>query len=155
MDVIVAGVFYSSVIPFNATRPTIDPEFEVSCFLVKQFGRYGLRYKLPTVQQLRSPLLEEHVNNIDEMKRHKTKWKLIGWLLFDGWTNKKGRCIINLLLNSTEGCFYLYSIDTSCKHKSAKFFAKTLDEAMQKIGMENVAQICTNNATNYSVSGTS
>jgi len=67
----------------------------------------------------------------------------------DGWTDQKGRSIINFLVNSSAGSFYLYSIDASSHEKTAEYIAKTLDDAMQKVGVKNVVQICTDKAVNY------
>jgi len=99
--------------------------------------------------------LEGVVFEIDEMrKNHERAWGLDGCsLMSDDWVDKRGRSIINFLVNSTKSTFYLYSIDASAETKTADYIASTLDKAIQRIGVEKVVQICTNNAGNYVKAG--
>lgn len=119
--------------------------------MCEAIGRYGWGYVPPTVNRLRGPLLEAEVATFEEMrKKHENKWSMDGCtLMSDGWTDQKGRTIINFLVNSAAGSFYLYSIDASSSEKTAEFIARTLDDAMQNVGVKNVVQICTDNAANY------
>ena len=149
VDRYVAKIFYSAGIPFNA-RDNFD--FHVMC---EAIGRFGWGYVPPTISRLRGTLLEGQVLEIDEMRRsHESAWKVGGCtLMSDGWTDKRQRSIINFLVNSSKGSFYLYSIDASAETKTADYLASTLEEAMEKIGVQNVVQICTDNATNYVKAG--
>lgn len=123
--------------------------------MCEAIGRYGWGYIPPTVNRLRGPLLDAEVLSFDEMrKEHESKWSMEGCtIMSDGWTDQKGRSIINFLVNSSAGSFYLYSIDASSHEKTAEYIAKTLDDAMQKVGVKNVVQICTDNAANYMRAG--
>lgn len=118
-------------------------------------GRYGWGYEPPSVERLRGPLLEAEVKETDLIrKKHEDNWELEGCtLMSDGWTDKRGRCIINFLAHSSKGSFYLYSIDASSHQKTAEYVALTLEDAIERIGPSNVVQVCTDNASNYVKAG--
>ncbi|KAI5419265.1 hypothetical protein KIW84_043438 [Lathyrus oleraceus] len=71
----------------------------------------------------------------------------------DGWTDQKRRTIINFLVNSPMGTFFLKSIDASSISKTADKVFKMMDDIVEEVGEENVVQIVTDNAANYKLAG--
>ncbi|KAJ9693656.1 hypothetical protein PVL29_009554 [Vitis rotundifolia] len=67
----------------------------------------------------------------------------------DGWTDGKSRCLINFLVNSLVGTWFMKSIDASDTIKNGELMFKYLDEVVEEIGEENVVQVITDNASNY------
>ncbi|XP_050889717.1 uncharacterized protein LOC127095008 [Lathyrus oleraceus] len=67
----------------------------------------------------------------------------------DGWTDQKRRTIINFLVNSPMGTFFLKSIDASSISKTTDKVFKMMDDIVEEVGEENVVQIVTDNVANY------
>ena len=59
----------------------------------------------------------------------------------DGWTDKRGRHVINFLVNCPEGTFLLSSVDVSSKFQDARMLADLFEEQIYLIGRENVIQV--------------
>ena len=64
-------------------------------------------------------------------------------------TDGKSRCLINFLVNSPAGTWFMKSIDASDTIKNGENMFKYLDEVVEEIGEENVVQVITDNASNY------
>ena len=64
-------------------------------------------------------------------------------------TDGKSRCLINFLVNSPAGTWFMKSIDASNIIKNGELMFKYLDEVVEEIGEENVVQVITDNASNY------
>jgi len=118
-------------------------------------GRYGPGYTPPSPAQIAGSILKKEVQNIHQIRKaHEEKWDRDGCtLMSDGWTDHRGRCIINFLLNSVEGSFYLHSIDCTPDIKTGEFIAKGLEDVIEKIGSHRIVQVCTDNASNYVMAG--
>ncbi|XP_043687630.1 uncharacterized protein LOC122638845 [Telopea speciosissima] len=139
---------YESGVPFNALRLRGFEE------LVEAIGQYGPGFKPPSFHDYRVPLLKSEKEKIDEIKKkHTISWKKGCTLMFDGWTDKKGRHLINFLVNSTEGTFFLGPVDASSQIQDAKMLFEFLDNKIEEIGEENVVQVVTDNASNYVAAG--
>lgn len=145
----VAKFFYECGIPFNAAH---SRSFEVMC---ESIAQYGSRYKPPSYHELRVPLLEESVKEIDKIKeKHMEAWKQYGCtLMSDGWTDKRGRHLINFLVNSPEGTFFLESVDASSEVHDARMLADLLHKRIDDIGKDHVVQVITDNGANYKAAG--
>ena len=75
-------------------------------------------------------------------------------IMSDGWTNKKGCCICNFLVNSPKRIvFFLSSVDTSNMSKTADKVFEMLNAIVERIGEANVVQVVTDNAANYKAAG--
>ncbi|KAL6331610.1 hypothetical protein AAG906_011550 [Vitis piasezkii] len=136
---------YSKGLPFNTVNdlywfPMID--------IVANFG---LGFKPPSMHELRTWILKEEVNDLSIiMEDHKKAWKQYGCsIMSDGWTDGKSRCLINFLVNSPAGTWFMKSIDASDTIKNGENMFKYLDEVVEEIGEENVVQVITDNASNY------
>ena len=64
-------------------------------------------------------------------------------------TDGKSRCLINFLVNSPAGTWFMKSIDASDTIKNGELMFKYLDEVVEEIEEKNVVQVITNNASNY------
>ncbi|RVX13588.1 hypothetical protein CK203_010298 [Vitis vinifera] len=62
---------------------------------------------------------------------------------------EKVGCLINFLVNSPAGTWFMKSIDASDTIKNGENMFKYLDEVVEEIGEENVVQVITDNASNY------
>ena len=67
----------------------------------------------------------------------------------NGWTDEKGRSILNFLVNCPRGTMFIKSVDASSYVKDAHLLCDLLDKIIQEIGPQYVVQVITNNATNY------
>ncbi|XP_066319786.1 uncharacterized protein [Miscanthus floridulus] len=141
--------FMECGVSFNAAN---SRQFEIACEATAQ---YGSGYKPPTNQQLGEPLLQECVKVTSAMRKdHEQAWKQYGCtLMSDGWTDMRGRHLINFLVNSPEGTYFLESVDASSQVHSATMLADLLQEKIEDIGKDNVVQVVTDNGANYKAAG--
>ena len=119
--------------------------------MVNAITNFGLRFKHPSMHELRTWILKEEVNDINIMiEEHKKTWKKYGCsIMLDSWTDKKSRCFINFLVNSPSSTWFLKSIDVFDTIKNGELMFKHFDEVIEEIGKENVVQVITSNAFNY------
>jgi hypothetical protein len=71
----------------------------------------------------------------------------------DGWSDGKNRTIINCLVSCPQGTMFLRSVDASNRVKDAMLLFELLDEVVMEVGVENVVQVITDNASNYVLAG--
>ncbi|KAM0877320.1 hypothetical protein ACQ4PT_035580 [Festuca glaucescens] len=141
--------FYECGIPFNvASSRQFQVVIEASC-------QYGLGYKPPSPHELREPLLQDCVKETKLLtKKHEEAWKQYGCtLMSDGWSDRRGRHLINFLVNSPEGTYFLESIDASSECQDAHMLADLLEKRIEDVGKENVVQVVTDNGANYKAAG--
>ncbi|CAH9122599.1 unnamed protein product [Cuscuta epithymum] len=145
----IADFFYENGIPFNAAN---SRSYEI---MIESIGQFGPGLKPPSYHELRVPLLEEAVKDTEKLKEnHEIAWKQYGCtLMSDGWSDKRSRHLVNFLVNSPEGTFFLESIDASHESQDASLLASLLEKQIQKIGKENVIQVVTDNGANYKAAG--
>jgi hypothetical protein len=71
----------------------------------------------------------------------------------DGWTDRRGRHLINFLVNSPEGTYFLESVDASSEVHDAYMLADLLEKRIEEIGKDKVVQVVTDNGANYKAAG--
>ncbi len=71
----------------------------------------------------------------------------------DGWTDRKGRTLINFLANSPKGSVFIKSVDASDESKTAALLASLIEKELMEIGPEKVVQVVTDNASNNVAAG--
>jgi uncharacterized protein YaaR (DUF327 family) len=71
----------------------------------------------------------------------------------DGWSDRRGRHLINFLVNSPQGTYFLESVDASSEVHNATMLADLLEEKIQEIGQDKVVQVVTDNGANYKAAG--
>ena len=74
-------------------------------------------------------------------------------LMSDGWTDKRGRHLINFLVNSPAGTYFLESVDASSEVHDAFMLADLLEAKIEEIGEDKVVQVITDNGANYKAAG--
>lgn len=145
----IGGFFIENGLPFNvATSPAYWKMLED----VSSFGR---GFKGPTMHELRTWILSNYVTAMDLMlDDSKASWAEIGCsILSDGWTDIKGRTLINFLVNNPKGTWFLKSVDASDEVKNADYLFTLLDQIVEEVGEKNVIQVITNNASAYKKAG--
>ncbi|KAL6539297.1 hypothetical protein OROGR_011946 [Orobanche gracilis] len=105
----IASFFYEIVISSNAEN---SRSYEI---MVESIAQTGPGVKPPSYHDLRGTLLEKAKKETDLVKeKPKIAWKQYECtLMSDGWTDRWNRHLINFLVNSPEGTFFLESIDAS------------------------------------------
>ncbi|CAN6557378.1 unnamed protein product [Malus baccata var. baccata] len=114
--------FYTIVIPFNAA----NNEYYVHA--MKLVSNFGPDFDAPTCHEYRTWMLKEKVEDVQ---------------------NGKSRCLINFLVNSPQGTWFLKSVDASTSIKNGDLLYNYLDDVIQQIREENVVQVISDNASNY------
>ena len=141
----VANFFYECRIPLNAIN---SRSLEIMC---ETIGQYGPGYRPPSYHEARVPLLGKAVEQVNKIKeKHEAAWKQYGCtLMSDGWTDRRDRHLINFLVNSPEGTFFLESVDASSEVHDAPMLADLLQQRIDLIGRDKVVQVVTDNGANY------
>ena len=81
-------------------------------------------------------------------------WSLYGVsIVSDGWTNVRGKPLINILVVSASGAVFLLAHDYSDRYKTGINIAQPLFDTIQTIGPYNVIQVITDNAANCKAVG--
>ena len=116
--------FYECGVPFNAAAAG---QFQVA---VEAMARYGSGYMPPIPHQLGESLLQKAMKLTSNMREeYERAWKYYGCtLMSDGWSDRRGRHLINFLVNSPEGTYFLESVNASSEVHSANMLADLLDK---------------------------
>ncbi|CAL5389119.1 unnamed protein product [Camellia sinensis] len=140
---------YCKALPFNLVN---DPYWEAA---VDGIANYGPGFKPPSMNELRTWILKAEVEDINVMmEEHKKAWKQYGCsIMSDGWTDGKSRVLINFLVNSPAGTWFLKSIEASDTIKNGELMFNYLHSVVEEIGEDNVVQVITDNALNYANAG--
>ncbi|KAK8483419.1 hypothetical protein V6N13_028402 [Hibiscus sabdariffa] len=84
--------------------------------MCESIGQYGPGLKVPSVHELRVPLLKKEVEDTQKvMEDHKKEWAEKGYsILLDGWRDSIAqKDIVNFLVNSPKGSVFIKSVDVS------------------------------------------
>ena len=145
----IARWWYDVDIPFNASRsPYYEPMFDA-------IHATGKGFKGPTMHEIRGYRLQKEIASINEyLKDFKDSWARTGCtIMSDGWTDQRNRTIINFLIFCPQGTMFLKSVDASDKVKDGQLLFQLLDEVVEEVGVANVVQVITDNASNYVLAG--
>ncbi|KAL6534805.1 hypothetical protein OROGR_013480 [Orobanche gracilis] len=145
----VGRFIYSVALPFNVVN---DPYWLP---MIDGIAEYGKGFKPPYMHELRTWVLKAKVDDINIIyEDHKKAWKTYGCtIISDGWTDQKQRALMNFLVNSPAGTFFIKSVDVSDSIKNGELIFKYLDEVIDEVGEDNVIQIVTDNASNCKNAG--
>lgn len=115
----------------------------------------GKGFTGPSMHELRGSLLHKEVMSIHEyLQGFKESWATTGCtIMSDGWTDIMNRTIVNFLVSCPQGTMFLKSVDASDRVKDVNLLFQLLDEVVMEVGVENVVQIITDNASNYVLAG--
>ncbi|GER51284.1 hAT transposon superfamily protein [Striga asiatica] len=105
--------------------------------------------EIPTHRELKGWIFDDAMGEILEyLDRNRTSWTETGCtILLDGWTDKTGRELVNVLVESPKGTVYLRSSDISHCIDNTDAMLTFLDNILEEVGPANVVQIMT-----YSIS---
>jgi hypothetical protein len=107
------------------------------------------------MHEVREPLLDECVKDTYLTRsQHELAWKYYGCtLMSDGWTDRRGHQLINFLVNTPVGTYFLESVDASAEAHDATMLADLLEQRILQISKEYVVQVVTDNGANYKAVG--
>eukprot|EP00253_Pinus_taeda_P017218 PITA_17218 len=119
--------------------------------MVDAIASAGPGYKTSSYNALRGKELDEELDCVKEqLESIKSLWKFTGCsIMSDGWTNQRGRTIVNFVVACPKGTMFLKSIDASANVKDAHLIFSLLADMVEVVGVANVVQVITNNAANY------
>lgn len=67
-------------------------------------------------------------------EKHEKAWKTYGCtLMSDGWTNRRGRGLLNFLANGRECTFFLGTVNTSSESHVEQILANLLESKIKEI----------------------
>jgi hypothetical protein len=112
-------------------------------------------YRSPSYHDLRGCLLQgEKAHCTQRLAQLRETWKITECtVMSDGWSDGKGKSILNFLVNCPKGTMFIKSVDASAHAKYAQLLCELLDGFIQEIGPQYVVQVITDNAANYVVVG--
>ena len=118
-------------------------------------GSFGPHLRPPSYHEIRVPLLQKELEYTKELlKGQKEQWTSFGCsIMSDAWTDRKQRCLINFLVNSSAGTMFIKSIDGSNFVKTGEKLFELLDSIVEEIGEEKIVQVITDNGSNYVLAG--
>ena len=67
----------------------------------------------------------------------------------DGWTDRKGKTLVNFLVNYSKGTMFMESINASSMIKTREKMFELLDKWVDQVGEENIVQVITNSHSSY------
>ena len=139
---------YDAGIPFNAVN---YPSFPV---YVEAQGQYGAGMKPPSYHEVRVPLLKDEVEETRTLMKLHEEWVRSGCsIMYDGWEDRKKRTLINFLVNTPRGSFFLESVDASAVAKTADLLFELISKFVERIGPQYVVQVVTDSASNNKAAG--
>eukprot|EP00253_Pinus_taeda_P035915 PITA_35915 len=138
-------LFWSDL-PLNITKT--NPFWQPMCDAIVVVGP---GYKSATYEELQGPILQEEKQYINSrFAELKKTWEVTGCtVMSDGWTDRKGRTLLNFLVHCPIGITFIKSVDASEDIKDATTICELLERFLWEIGVKNVVQVITDNATNY------
>ncbi|KAJ0913426.1 hypothetical protein HanRHA438_Chr06g0285451 [Helianthus annuus] len=82
---------------------------------IEAIGRYGFGMKPPTYHEVRVPMLKLEMEHTKKLLRdNEVEKSTYGCsLMVDGWRDRKGRALINFLVNTPQGSMFVESVDAS------------------------------------------
>ncbi|CAN1774920.1 hypothetical protein LINPERHAP1_LOCUS13136 [Linum perenne] len=144
-QLMVAKFFYDAGFAFNAAH---SPYYQAS---YSAAAAIGPGFVVPSYHALRTHLLADCKRECQLLvEGYCETWAKHGCtLMSDGWTDKRGRTLINFLVYCSRGLCFIKSVDATKEIKTAKVLFKMFDEVIKWIGVDNVVQVVTDNASNY------
>ncbi|XP_038713464.1 uncharacterized protein LOC120007338 [Tripterygium wilfordii] len=149
VDLAIAKWMIDASIPFNATNSKLYQP------MIDAIASIGPGYKGPSIHAVRGKLLGKSVEEVKMfVKNFHSIWKVTGCtIMSDGWTDQNSRTLINFLVYCPKGTIFLKSVDASEASKTGQLLFKLFREVVLDVGVENVVQVVTDNASNYVMAG--
>jgi hypothetical protein len=110
-------------------------------------GWTGVDYR-----KMRTVVLDDEIERISKATEPiRNQWKKFGCsILSDGWSDTRRRSIINIVVSSCLGTYFLRAVDARKGGKSitGEFIFRHIRQAIIDVGAENIVQVITDNASN-------
>ena len=101
---------------------------------------------------MRTKKIDEERERIDRaLDPIRAAWTKYGCsILSDGWSDRKKRGIVNILVSCPLGTYFLRAVDTGKRGRktTGSFIYRHIRHAILEVGIENVVQVITDNASN-------
>jgi len=130
----IARFWYQAGLSFNLVKLKSFQD------MIDAISAYGPNLPIPSYNEIRVPLLNKEVEYTEKLLQdHKLQWSKHGCsIMSDAWTDRKQRCLINILVNSPTRLMFVKSIDGSNFLKTGEKIFEMLDSLVEEIGEENV-----------------
>ncbi|CAL1360388.1 unnamed protein product [Linum trigynum] len=142
-DGLVGRFFIGCGIPFNVARSPFFYE------MARGINEGPRGYKPPSAEKIRTNLLDKEKSKVDRaLTGIRDQWPLFGVsIVSDGWSNVKNESLINVLAVSGGRAVFLEGVDCSGDEKTGLYIAGILLKAIEQVGIYNVVQVLTDNAS--------
>eukprot|EP01018_Ginkgo_biloba_P003016 Gb_18531 [translate_table: standard] len=112
-------------------------------------------YKPPSFAKLRRTLVDKEKARVEEkVAPLKHAWSIDGCsIVMDGWIDIRNHPLLNIIVSSTSGPYFLRAIDCSRKENNTFFLWDVLSGAIDEVGVSNVVQVITDAAPVCKVAG--
>eukprot|EP01018_Ginkgo_biloba_P023557 Gb_28145 [translate_table: standard] len=122
IDYAIVRFFYACGIPFNAAR---SPYYEE---MVRAINNGPKGYKPLGYEKLRTNLIDNEKSRVEkELEPVQDEWPKVGCsVIMDGWTNRRNRPLLNIMVSCPRGTYFMRAIDCSLKEKNAIFQSELL-----------------------------
>ena len=149
-DRVMGRCIFWSDLPLSITKT--NPFWQPMCDAIVVVGP---GYKSATYEELRGPILQAEKEDINSrLAELKQTWEVTGCtVMSDGWTDRKGRTLLNFLVHCPKGTMFIKSLDASEHIKDAATICELLEGFVREIVVQNVVQVITNNVANYVYAG--
>ncbi|XP_024516145.1 uncharacterized protein LOC112341025 [Selaginella moellendorffii] len=106
-------------------------------------------------EKLRTTELQRIYNNVQKkLEDVRLSWRTYGCTIFtDGWSDIKKWSLINFMVSSVRGSIFLKAVDSKNTKKTGAWLFEQLKQVIAKVGVENIVQVVTDNASNCVVMG--
>jgi hypothetical protein len=137
VDDVVADFFMANGISFNSTHSPYYKE------MVRKIIDVGPGYTPPGYNKMRTSLLDKRVTRVQGLMGDlKQSWILTGCsIVMDGWTDIQQRPLLNIIVTSSTGPYFLRAIDCIGKLKDATFMFEVLKDAIDEVGPSNAVHV--------------
>lgn len=145
----VSRAIYACGLPFNVVR---SPYWQDMLKAVNEAPR---GYKGPNFEKVRTTLLRKEKLIVEKiLEPVRFNWSSNGVsIISDGWTDTANRPLINIIVMSPSGPYFLRAIDASGEEKTAEWIAEKISESIELVGPSNVVQVITDNARSCKAAG--
>eukprot|EP00253_Pinus_taeda_P030591 PITA_30591 len=150
VDKLLAKFLLWSDIPFSIVRN--NPFFQPA---VDAIANVGPGYKIPSYHDFRGRILQNEKRDCTQrLEDFRVSWAKTGCtVMSDGWTDQKGRTLLNFLVSCPKGTMFIKFVDASNQIKDARTLCDLLDVFILEVGEQHGVQVITDNAANYVVAG--
>ncbi|KAJ8484981.1 hypothetical protein OPV22_017466 [Ensete ventricosum] len=103
----------------------------------------GSGYKVPTYDESKGTILHEEVKEVlEHVEDVKQSWGLTGCsILLDGWTDPRGRILVNFLVNCPLGTIFLRSVDAYDAVDDVDTLFLLICNVIEEVGVKYVLQV--------------